>query len=65
MIREATYKLFYTKFERNNIVTVNLLMKELKISRPTATQFVKELIEFTVIEPIFTISMDKSYKVIK
>ena len=65
MIREKTYTDFYNKFKTGDEITVNILMKVLRISRPTSTKFIEELIHFSVIEPIFTKELDKCYKIIK
>ena len=65
MIREKTYKKFYDNFDKKDVITVNLLISRLRISRPTATIFIKELVAYGVIEPIYTTKMDKCYKIIK
>jgi len=65
MINETTYHLFYLKFTKNEIITTNLLVTELKISRPTAIKFIRELVEFKVIEIVYQPGAGKYYKIIK
>ena len=54
---------FFDSYDKEDIITVNIVMEKLKISRPTATDLIQHLWNLDMIEPLFTEERSKCYTV--